>query len=160
MDRQPTQRRIEEPRNPLTKLGIHLDSSLSILQRLWQSYQLSVRIRSVIVSPWVIWIPLDTFRVCLNGTSEITLLEQRVSFLPGLSRLLRIDVCQFLGLSLATFGLAKFVEDVWSPVFRKRLVEVFDSRGQISGLDVGCSNTPVGLGDKLVVRPDLGRKNG
>lgn len=148
---------IGESKGALTELRIHLDGSVSVFQRLWQSRQLSIRICSVIVPPGIVRVPLDTFRVSLDGTSEITLLEQGVSFLPRLRRLLRIDIRKLLGLGLVTFGLTELIEDIWSSVFRERLVEVLDGRSQVPGLGVSASNTPVSLGNKFVVCPDLGR---
>ena len=149
--------RIGKPGELLTEFWIHLGSSLSVLQCFWQSHQLGICVCSVIVSPRVIRIPIDTFRISLNGTSEITLLEQSVSFLPSLRRLLRIDICELLALSLVTFSLAEFVEDIRGSMFCERFVEVLDRRSQIASLGVSGPNTPVSLSDKLVVRSDLGR---
>lgn len=41
-------------------------------------------------------------------------------------------------------------------MFCKRFVEVLDGGSRVSNLSVGSPNTPVGLCDELVVRPDLG----
>jgi len=141
----------------LTELWVHFDGGLCVLQRFWKGHQLGIHIRSVIVSPRVIRVPLDTFRVSLDGTSEITLLEQGVSFLPGLRRFLRVDVCKLLGFGLVTFSLTEFIEDVGGSMFRERFIEVLDGRRQVPSLGVSSSNTPVCLSDELVVRPDLGR---
>jgi len=148
---------IGESEGSLTELGVHLDGSVSILQRFWQSRQLGIAIRSVVVSPGVIRIPLDTFRVSFNGTSEVSLLEQSVPFLPGLRRLLWIDIRKLLSISLVAFSLTELVENVGSSVLRERFIEVLDGRSQVPGLGVSGSNTPVSLSNELVVRSDLGR---
>lgn len=159
-DHRLTRRQAGKPGEFLTELGVRRDGSLSVLQSLRKGCQLGVRVRSIIVSPGIIRVPLDTLRVSPNSTSEITILEQSVPFLSGLSRFLRIDVCQLLGLGLGTFGLTEFVEDIWGSVFCERLVKILDGGSQVPGLSIGGSNSPVGLCDELVVRPDLGRQRG
>ena len=147
---------IGESEGSLTELGVHLDGGISVLQRFWQSRQFGIPVRSVIVPPRIVRIPLDTFRISLDGTSEIALLEQSVPFLPGLSRFLWIDIRKLLGIGLGAFSLAKLVEDVGRSVLCERFVEVLDSRSQVSGLGVSGSNTSVSLSDEFIVRTDLG----
>ena len=139
----------------LTELGIHFDSSFGVLQRFWKCRQLGIPICSVIIPPGIVRIPLDAFGVSLNGTSEITLLEQSVSFFPSLSRFLRIDVSKLLSVGLVTFSLTEFIEDVRGSVLCERFVEILDGGSEVPGLGVSGPDTPVSLCDELVIRPDL-----
>ena len=45
-------------------------------------------------------------------------------------------------------------------MFCERLVEILDGGSRVPGFSVGGPNTPVGLRDELVVRPDLERQSG
>jgi hypothetical protein len=100
-----------------TKLGIHFDSFIDVLQCLWESHQFHICSRTVVVTSSIGRITLNALRVVLDGSSKIASLKLGVSFLASNGTLFRVNVCFAVFLRLETFEFAQFREDVGCAVF-------------------------------------------
>lgn len=114
-----------------TECGINLDRHISVFQRLRKGHKFGVGISPVVVPLGVIRVSLDAFGVCLDSTRIITLLEQRISFFSRFSGLLWVYVSLTLVFGLDAFCFTKFRENIGSSVFGERLLEEFDSGGEV-----------------------------
>lgn len=131
----------------LTELRVHPDGLLNVFECLGESNKLHIRCRSVVVSPRIARIALDTLRVALDSVGKLASLELRIALLTSEVALLRVDICLSVSFRFNAFDVTEFIEDVGGAVFGERFVVELDGGGMIALLDVRRSNTSKRFGN-------------
>jgi hypothetical protein len=91
----------------------------------------------------------------LDSSDIVAGLEGGVALLAGSLGLGGVNVSGTVVGDLGLLSLAELVEDVGGTVLGKRLLVELDSVLEVALLDVGVTNTSIGLGDGLVVGTEL-----
>ena len=110
----------------LTELGVNLNSFIGIFQCFRERHQFHVRCSSIVVSPCICRVTLDTFTVVLDGSRKVACFEFHISFLACNCTLLWVDIRLSIFLSFLPFNLAQFVKNFRGAMLSKRFLEVLD----------------------------------